>query len=160
MFVEEYLPSRRRDRGGGEKNGRNGRNGDGHEIDYDLLRAAVDKASRDVQRDGQKPLGAVLVFLPGVPEISRAEQAVSDVRDVRVFPLHGQLAPEDQRAAFAPAPPNKVKVVLATNAAETSVTIPDVTVVIDTGEFIFIFVWAIRLTWWFFFNRPREADDV
>ena len=134
VFVEEYLPSRRRDRGGGEKNGRNGRNGDGHEIDYDLLRAAVDKASRDVQRDGQKPLGAVLVFLPGVPEISRAEQAVSDVRDVRVFPLHGQLAPEDQRAAFAPAPPNKVKVVLATNAAETSVTIPDVTVVIDTGR--------------------------
>lgn len=140
VFVEEYLPSRRRggaaarDRGGGERNGKNARNGDGYEIDYDLLRAAVDKACRDVQRDDRKPVGAVLVFLPGVPEISRAEQAVRDVRDARVVPLHGQLAPEDQRAAFAPAPPHKVKVVLATNAAETSVTIPDVTVVVDTGR--------------------------
>lgn len=135
VFVEEYLPSWRRDRNErNERNGRNGRNGDGYEIDYDLLRAAVDKASRDVGRDRRKPVGAVLVFLPGVPEISRAEQAVRDVRDVRVVPLHGQLAPEDQRLAFAPAPPDEVKVVLATNAAETSVTIPDVTIVIDTGR--------------------------
>lgn len=135
VFVEEYLPSWRR--GGAtarDRNERNGRNGDGYEIDYDLLRAAVDKARRDIGRERRKPVGAVLVFLPGVPEISRAEQAMRDVRDVRVVPLHGQLAPEDQRLAFAPAPPDEVKVVLATNAAETSVTIPDVTVVIDTGR--------------------------
>ena len=50
------------------------------------------------------------------------------------MPLHGGLTAEAQRRAFAPAPAGSRKVVLSTNVAETSVTIPDVAAVIDTGR--------------------------
>jgi ATP-dependent RNA helicase DHX29 len=51
-----------------------------------------------------------------------------------VVQLHSTTTPAEQRLAFAPAPPGALKVVLATNIAETSLTIEDVTVVIDTGR--------------------------
>jgi HrpA-like RNA helicase len=50
-----------------------------------------------------------------------------------LVPLHGALPLRDQRRAFSEAPPNKVKVVFATNVAETSITIPDVDTVVDSG---------------------------
>ena len=81
--------------------------------------------------------GSLLVFLPGQAEIRRVAQQLSEAlagRDeVLICPLHGELDLNAQRAAIDPAPPGKRKVVLATNIAETSLTIDGVRVVIDAG---------------------------
>ena len=85
--------------------------------------------------------GSVLVFLPGQAEIRRVAAGLQDSldaspslqRDVLLCPLHGELDLNQQRAAIDPAPPGKRKVVLATNIAETSITIDGVRVVIDAG---------------------------
>lgn len=83
--------------------------------------------------------GHVLVFLPGVGEIRRVGEHLKQeglVGNVEVVPLHGELAPEQQDAAIQPdgrsgGAPRRV--ILATNVAETSLTIPGVRVVVDTG---------------------------
>jgi len=79
--------------------------------------------------------GDVLVFLPGKGEIASVAAAVkgrrSSRRALEVIPLHGALSLEDQGRAFRPS--DKRKVVLATNVAETSVTVPGVGIVIDSG---------------------------
>jgi len=81
--------------------------------------------------------GSLLVFLPGQAEIRRvAEQlgeALAGSDDILLCPLHGELDLATQRAAIEPAPAGKRKVVLATNIAETSLTIDGVRVVIDAG---------------------------
>ncbi|AZD10717.1 ATP-dependent helicase HrpB [Pseudomonas chlororaphis] len=81
--------------------------------------------------------GSVLVFLPGQAEIRRVHQQLADALGERpqvlLCPLHGELDLAAQRAAIEPAPPGKRKVVLATNIAETSLTIDGVRVVIDAG---------------------------
>ena len=81
--------------------------------------------------------GSVLLFLPGQAEIRRVNQqlvdAIGDRSDVLLCPLHGELDLNAQRAAIEPAPKGKRKVVLATNIAETSLTIDGVRVVIDAG---------------------------
>ena len=78
--------------------------------------------------------GNVLCFLPGAREIDDAQRAVASVaatHGARAVPLHGTLPPDAQDAALLPADDRRV--VLATNIAETSVTVPGVRVVIDTG---------------------------
>jgi ATP-dependent helicase HrpB len=78
--------------------------------------------------------GDVLVFLPGVGEIgqaSRALTALADERKLLVLPLHGELPLEQQDVALTKQPLRRV--VLATNVAETSVTVEGVTAVIDSG---------------------------
>ncbi|MGF0241884.1 ATP-dependent helicase HrpB [Rhodococcus sp. IEGM1300] len=81
--------------------------------------------------------GSVLVFLPGQAEIRRVHQqlaeALGDNPQVLLCPLHGELDLAAQRAAIDPAPAGFRKVVLATNIAETSLTIDGVRVVIDAG---------------------------
>lgn len=81
--------------------------------------------------------GSVLIFLPGQAEIRRVHQGLQDNLlqrpDILLCPLHGELDLNAQRAAIDPAPPGKRKVVLATNIAETSITINGVCVVIDAG---------------------------
>lgn len=79
--------------------------------------------------------GSVLVFLPGAAEIERTAMLLRERidADVDVVALHGRLDPERQRRAVAPAPPGRRKVVLATSIAETSLTIEDVRVVVDSG---------------------------
>lgn len=80
--------------------------------------------------------GDCLVFLPGVEEIRRASRVLQPLaaeQSLEILPLHASLAVEDQRKALAPAEPGRRKVVLATNVAETSLTIDGVTAVIDTG---------------------------
>jgi len=78
--------------------------------------------------------GDVLVFLPGAGEIRAAAEQLSDLADARgllVVPLHGDLSSEEQDRALAPGA--RRKVILSTNVAETSVTVPGVTVVVDSG---------------------------
>ncbi|WP_454836250.1 ATP-dependent helicase HrpB [Pseudomonas lini] len=81
--------------------------------------------------------GSVLVFLPGQAEIRRVHQQLADAlgesTQVLLCPLHGELDLAAQRAAIDPPPAGKRKVVLATNIAETSLTINGVRVVIDAG---------------------------
>ena len=81
--------------------------------------------------------GSLLVFLPGQAEIRRVHQQLAEAlasrSDILLCPLHGELDLNAQRAAIEPAPGGMRKVVLATNIAETSLTIDGVRVVIDAG---------------------------
>jgi ATP-dependent helicase HrpB len=82
----------------------------------------------------EQPFGDVLAFLPGAAEIRRAmreSQAVARRAGLLVLPLHGDLTPAEQDRAVAPA--SQRKVILATNVAESSVTVEGVTAVIDSG---------------------------
>jgi ATP-dependent helicase HrpB len=82
----------------------------------------------------EEPSGDVLAFLPGAAEIRRAmreSQAVARRVGLLVLPLHGDLTPAEQDRAVAPA--SQRKVILATNVAESSVTVEGVTAVIDSG---------------------------
>jgi ATP-dependent helicase HrpB len=81
-----------------------------------------------------KHAGDVLIFLPGAAEIRRAArecQRLADKDRLLVLPLHGDLSPEEQDRAVSPA--SERKVILATNIAESSITIEGVTAVIDSG---------------------------
>ncbi len=82
-----------------------------------------------------EPRGHVLVFLPGAPEIRRVAEdlARSPLPDPRatVLPLHGSLDAAEQDRALAPS--TERKIILATNLAETSLTVDGVTDVIDSG---------------------------
>jgi ATP-dependent RNA helicase DHX57 len=86
--------------------------------------------------------GAVLVFLPGLMEISKAHQAASSNPVINnatgggryLIGLHSSLASTDQNLVFDRPPPGVRKIVFATNIAETSVTIEDVVHVVDTGR--------------------------
>ncbi len=79
-----------------------------------------------------KELGDVLVFLPGVAEIHRCLDALATRSDGReVVMIHGSLNAREQDRALAATGP--AKVILATNVAETSITVPRVTAVIDSG---------------------------
>lgn len=93
-----------------------------------------DLAVRELKRlTHVHPEGDALIFMPGAYEITRTVQAARDAlgKDFVVFPLHGELEPGDQDAAVARY--EKRKVVVATNVAETSLTIDGVRLVIDSG---------------------------
>ncbi len=80
--------------------------------------------------------GDVLVFLPGQREIADATTALADTAAAHaavLLPLHGELPVEAQSAALSPDPQGRRRIVLATNVAESSVTLPGVRVVIDQG---------------------------
>lgn len=92
----------------------------------------VSAAVRRLARDGVD--GDVLVFLPGAREIRRAQEACADVAraaDLDVVPLHGDLPAAEQDRAVARGP--RRKLILSTNVAESSITIPGVVAVVDSG---------------------------
>ena len=84
---------------------------------------------------GEHGVGDVLVFLPGAREIHRVGDllrgSVGPGMDVR--PLFGALAPAEQDVALAPSPPGRRRVVLATDIAESSLTVDGVRIVVDAG---------------------------
>ncbi|HBM82923.1 MAG TPA: ATP-dependent helicase HrpB, partial [Halieaceae bacterium] len=90
---------------------------------------------RAVERVLAERAGSVLVFLPGQAEIRRVQSRLAGrvTEDVRILPLHGGLSLAQQQAAIDPCVAGQRKVVLATNIAETSLTIEGVTTVIDSG---------------------------
>lgn len=82
---------------------------------------------------------AILVFLPGLGEIRRLHDMLSDhprfgCDDFKLYPLHSTLSSENQGAVFDVPPHGVRKIVISTNIAETGITIPDITCVIDTGK--------------------------
>ncbi len=88
----------------------------------------------DFRQNNPGPTGDALVFLPGAYEIRKTIDALRQskaTRDVDILPLHGELNPRDQDAAVNPSA--RPKIVVATNVAETSLTIDGVTLVIDSG---------------------------
>ncbi len=92
----------------------------------DVLRGVVST----VQNALEVHDGDALVFLPGEAEIKRVMTALEDV-NAEVLPLYGNLSLEMQQAAIQPS--DHRRVVLATNIAETSLTIPNVRIVVDSG---------------------------
>jgi ATP-dependent helicase HrpB len=94
-----------------------------------VLQQTVDTALTDNEGD-------LLVFFPGAGEIERARLQLEGLladRSVDVLPLHGGLSLSDQDKVMQPAASGRRKVILATNIAETSLTIDGVRAVIDTG---------------------------
>ena len=92
--------------------------------------SAVQQALRDEN-------GSILVFLPGEGEIRQVERLLNDLslpEIVDVMPLYGALPQREQDRAIAPAASGRVKVVLATAIAETSLTIEGIRVVVDGGR--------------------------
>ena len=78
--------------------------------------------------------GSVLAFLPGIAEIERTADALGTLpSNVVLHRLHGAIEPAAQRAALAPPKPGTRKLVLASSIAETSLTLDDVRIVIDSG---------------------------
>ena len=100
-------------------------------VDYFLLAFLVKYI---VQSNQMGSDGSILVFLQGVGEISQAQTIVGNITkgmSILLLPLHGSLQPQEQSKIFRRTP-GQVKVILSTNVAETSITIPDCTVVIDS----------------------------
>lgn len=82
---------------------------------------------------------AILVFLPGIKEITTLQELLvkslkSPTAREWVLPIHSTIPPEDQRLVFTRPPKGVRKIVLATNIAETAITIDDVAYVVDTGR--------------------------
>lgn len=92
--------------------------------------------ARVIARALREEQGDILVFQPGAREIRRVQSLLESSgidAAVRVLPLFGELSGGDQEAALLPAAPGVRKVVLATNIAETSLTIPGVRIIVDSG---------------------------
>ena len=110
--VTEYLP-------GGRAAGR------------PIWEPAAEQVRRVLQEEGE---GDILVFMPGAYEITRtlgAIKALPEARGIECLPLHGELPPEEQDRAVRPG--ENRKIIVSTNVAETSVTIPGIRAVIDSG---------------------------
>jgi ATP-dependent helicase HrpB len=92
--------------------------------------------TRIIRRALGEESGDVLVFLPGAREIRRVHSQLQGGAlppGTLILPLYGELRPEEQDAALAPAAAGTRKVVLATNIAETSLTIEGIRIVVDSG---------------------------
>ncbi|WP_314106283.1 ATP-dependent RNA helicase HrpA [uncultured Stenotrophomonas sp.] len=109
--------------GGGDADG--GR--DGERTVNDAVVAAVDEITR------ADPRGDILLFFPGEREIRDAHQALErrKYRETDVLPLYARLSVKDQDMVFSPG--SRRRIVLATNVAETSLTVPRIRYVIDPG---------------------------
>jgi len=94
------------------------------------------RTARTILQALEQEPGDILAFLPGQGEIRRAQQQLEEgglARSVSVLPLFGDLSAAEQDAALRPGDAQHRKIVLATNIAETSLTIEGVRVVVDSG---------------------------
>eukprot|EP00928_Gymnodinium_smaydae_P070036 TRINITY_DN5397_c0_g3_i2.p1 TRINITY_DN5397_c0_g3~~TRINITY_DN5397_c0_g3_i2.p1 ORF type:complete len:1567 (+),score=348.17 TRINITY_DN5397_c0_g3_i2:195-4895(+) len=102
-----------------------------------MTRLVMHLASGPALLDDDDLPGSVLCFLPGWAEIKSVADRLAEAdyrrQQLWVVPLHSTLPKEEQQLIFSHAPAGKTKVVLATNIAESSVTIDDVLVVVDAG---------------------------
>lgn len=97
-------------------------------IDYSLISHVVNYIDSDLGPSA----GSILIFMSGAAEIDNVIASLSD--KYYALPLHASLTPAEQRRVFDSAPRGQRKVVVSTNVAETSITIPDVVAVIDSGR--------------------------
>lgn len=95
----------------------------------------LDEIPAMIKKAIKEQMGSCLVFLPGRREINRVAQALSSLDDnIHIYPLYGDQTKADQQAAIAPARMGERKIVLATNVAETSLTIEGIRIVVDSGK--------------------------
>ena len=104
----------------------------GSRINYDLLSKAVECIDLELDLDNNP--GGILIFLPGVAEINSTCRILQQNSSLHVLPLHASLETREQKRVFSPPPRGKRKIVVATNVAETSITIDDIVAVIDSGK--------------------------
>jgi ATP-dependent RNA helicase DHX29 len=109
---------------------------DEYQIDYRLIVRLMEMV---ITQPELEPFSkAILVFLPGIGEIRELNNQLaahpSFGENCVIYPLHSSISSEEQQQAFVVPPEGIIKIVLSTNIAETGVTIPDVTCVIDTGK--------------------------
>ena len=97
---------------------------------YDYTRAAAEKVKTIVEQNKE---GDILIFMPGQEEIDKTIREIEALKlsELTVLPLYGQMSPEEQDRIFEKMSGRKV--IVATNIAETSVTVPGVRHVIDSG---------------------------
>jgi ATP-dependent RNA helicase DHX29 len=109
-------------------------------INYDLIEDVLtlllfdqeSNASLVVPNGANLSKGSVLVFLPGLGEIKvmterlQGKRRLGNKQRFEIIPMHSTLSSRDQRKAFVPAKSGCRKIILSTNIAETSITIPDV----------------------------------
>ena len=95
---------------------------------------AAEAVARTVRKAHREHEGDILAFLPGEADIRRCAELLGETLDgTEVHPLYGMLPPEAQRRAIAPGEGGRRKIVLATPIAETSLTIENVRIVVDSG---------------------------
>lgn len=109
---------------------------DEYRLDYQLIKKLLVKLASAPEMASYSR--AILVFMPGMAEIRRLnDEILSDPifqTGWIVHALHSSIASEDQEKAFVVPPEGMRKIVIATNIAETGITIPDITAVIDAGK--------------------------
>ncbi|HAK45906.1 MAG TPA: DEAD/DEAH box helicase [Spirochaeta sp.] len=96
----------------------------------------LEKIGEITEAHARNKEGDVLIFLQGEKVIKDCVKLLSNCpmrKKLFILPLYGRLSREEQERVFTPTPPGKIKVVIATNIAETSVTIDGITAVIDSG---------------------------
>lgn len=93
----------------------------------------VERVEKGINRARKETEGNILVFLPGKGEINACHDALRKMRHIEFIPLHGDLPPDAQDRAFDNTQSQRRRVILATNVAETSITLPGITAVVDTG---------------------------
>ncbi|RUS16233.1 P-loop containing nucleoside triphosphate hydrolase protein [Endogone sp. FLAS-F59071] len=117
-------------------------------IDYNLIAATVKSIVEEEEEKGLEEFGggAILIFLTviifhlmiGVMEIKRCidtlESSLPRSKQYQILPLHASLSPQEQNKVFKPTAKGTRKIVVATNVAETSITIDGVVYVIDSGR--------------------------
>lgn len=107
------------------------------EINYELVAQLCKNVDKRLSNEGIN--GSILVFLPGVLEIKKCIRAIETESQDSEFecfclPLHSTLTSNEQKKVFHPSPRGKRKIIVSTNIAETSITIPDCVVVVDAGR--------------------------
>lgn len=131
------------------------------DLDYTMLASLV---CHLVKRKGPADDGSILVFLSGAPEINKAMEEIKragNYLSILVLPLHGGLQPKDQRLVFQPSRNGVCKIILSTNVAETSITIPDCTI---GKPCALVFLLPLTLPRQFFkfssFSRPQSLTPA
>ncbi|KAA1241597.1 ATP-dependent helicase, partial [Mycobacterium simiae] len=107
-----------------------------HEIARTQTRDEIEAIVDAIGELEAEPPGDILVFLSGEREIRDTAEALSEMRHTEVLPLYARLPTAEQQRVFAPvfAPHAGRRVVLATNVAETSLTVPGIRYVVDPGN--------------------------
>lgn len=122
----------------------------GMRINYDLINQTVKEIDAELSHLNQ--VGGILIFMPGVNEISRCLDYLRSIPNLHALPLHASLQSAEQRRVFPHAPKGMRKVIVATNVAETSITIDDIVAVIDTGR--------VKETSYDAQNNMRKLEEV
>ena len=111
-------------------------NFDEYRMDYQLIKRLLLRIATAPEMDHYSK--AILIFMPGLAEIRRLNDELLAEPTFQkgwiVHALHSSIASEDQEKAFNVPPEGTRKIVIATNIAETGITIPDITAVVDTGK--------------------------